>query len=176
MTDAKSGFFHFFCIMLYDWLSTKSLKLGLSMTAGVKTFLLNCSHFETKFLKFKDFLGEQFSFWRQVFMLHAISDKFLGFNLFKSLMLGELVVFCCLFLVDAILTGDVFFTYFFLLTVAASGSSLCLFLPGFFLVVLCCPTSTTVIMISLLSLFLVNSCHVLPTVVWSVGRIILLLG
>ena len=157
------------------------------MTAGVKLFLLNCSHFETKVLKLTDFLGEYSSFWRQLFVLHAISDKFLGFNLFKSLMVGEFVILGCLFLVDAFLTGDVFFTHFltsdsslflFLLVsflpVAASSSSCCLFLPSFLLVVLCCPKSVTVIMTSLLSVFFVSSCQVFSTVVWLVGRILLL--
>ena len=85
------------------------------MTAGVKLFLLNCSHFETKVLKLTDFLGEYSSFWRQLFVLHAMSVNFLGFNLFKSLMVGEFAILGCLFLVDAFLTGDVFFTNYFAL-------------------------------------------------------------
>ena len=102
-----------------------------------------------------------------------MSVTVLGFNLFKLFIIGELVVCGCLNLLDAVLTGDVFFTvsllrislvFLLFLTssvlVAASGSSLGLFLLYFPLVVLLGPKSSTVIMTSLLSLFLVSSCQV----------------
>ena len=92
----------------------------------------------------------------------------LGFNLFKLFILGELLASGSLIMLDAILTGDVFFTvsllsYFSVfLVITASGSSLGLFLLYFrLLVVLLSPKSSTVIMTSLLSLFLVSSCQVL---------------
>ena len=105
-----------------------------------------------------------------------MSDKVLGFNLFKLFIMGEFFVCSCLIRLDAVLTGDVFFIVSLLsislvfllflassLFVAASGSSsgLFLFLLCFTLVVLLGPKSSTVIMTSLLSLFLVSSCQVL---------------
>ena len=144
MTDAKPVFFIKFSVTLQDWLSTKSLNLGLLMTTGVKLLLPNCSHFETSNLKFTDFLGEFCSLWWELFNLEAMSVTVLGFNLFKLFIIGELVVCGCLNLLDAVLTGDVFFTvsllrislvFLLFLTssvlVAASGSSLGLFLLYF---------------------------------------------
>ena len=83
-----------------------------------------------------------------------MSVTVLGFNLFKLFIIGELVVCGCLNLLDAVLTGDVFFTV-----------SLLRILLGFLLfltssVLVASPKSSTVIMTSLLSLFLVSSCQV----------------
>ena len=96
-------------------------------------------------------------------------------NLFRFWPFGDInVVFCLLGVVGPVLTGDVFFIvsyigFGFLMgvtsgdtgdTFAASEFFLFLFLAGIILVVFWVPISVTLVRTSLLSSFLLISCHV----------------
>ena len=151
----------------------QNYSIWASGTAGVKTDLLEFSHFEIRFLKTSDLFLEKTGFWGEFLVGDDIPTKLPGPNLFKFLKLGEFLVFTSKGLVLT-LAGDVFFA---LISIFESVSSLVPSLSSFFLpegvlsclgvlsflvlVVVLAPLSTTVIMLIVLFDVLVSSCQVL---------------